>query len=139
MPAAPIRVVLGKVGLDLHDVGAKFVARGLREAGMEVIYLGPFQTATSIVGAAITEDPDVVAISNISGEYMSYVPELIADLRTHGLNPLVVVGGLIADADHRELIDRGVDAVFGQGSSIEAIVDYLRTAVGARAVDDASR
>jgi methylmalonyl-CoA mutase C-terminal domain/subunit len=70
---------------------------------------------------------------------MSYVPELIADLRAHGLNPLVVVGGLIADTDHRALIDLGVAAVFGQGSSIEAIVDYLRAAVGARAVDDASR
>lgn len=139
MSAIPIRVVLGKLGLDLHDVGAKFVARGLREAGMEVIYLGPFQTADSIVGAAIAEDPDVVAISNISGEYMSYVPELLAQLRAHGLNPLVVVGGLIAEADQRALIDLGVDAVFGQGSSIEGIVDYLRSAVGARAADDASR
>lgn len=139
MPVAPIRVVLGKVGLDLHDVGAKFVARGLREAGMEVIYLGPFQTADSLLGAAITEDPDVVAVSSISGEYMSYVPELLVRLRAHELHPLVVVGGLIADADQRELLRLGVDAIFGQGSSIEAIVDYLRTAVDARSVDGTSR
>lgn len=134
MATIPIRVLLGKVGLDMHDVGAKFVARGLREAGMEVIYLGPFQTAETIVGATITEDPDVVAISSISGEYMRYVPDLIARLRSHDLAPRVVLGGLIADGDRHALLDLGVDAVFGQGSSIEAIVDYLRGAV-----DGASR
>ena len=133
MSTHPIRVVIGKVGLDLHDIGAKFVARGLREAGMEVIYLGPFQTADSIVGAAITEDPDVVAISTISGEYLSYVPEVLDGLRANGLAPLLVVGGLVADGDRQALADLGVDAVFGPGSASEAIADYLRSAVAARA------
>ncbi len=139
MTSQPIRVVLGKVGLDLHDVGAKFVVRGLREAGMEVIYLGPFQVADSIVGAAVTEDPDVVAVSSISGEYMSYVPEILTKLRERGLAPSVVVGGLVPPADREELIRLGVDAVFGQGSSIEEIVDFIRRAVAERAARGAAR
>ncbi|HKT72062.1 MAG TPA: cobalamin-dependent protein [Steroidobacteraceae bacterium] len=132
--AHPIRVVLGKVGLDLHDWGAKFVARGLREAGMEVIYLGPFQTAATIVGASTTEDPDVVAVSNISGEYMQHVPELMAKLREHGLSPVVLVGGLVPAKDKDRLLALGVDAVFGQGSSMGEIVKFIQEAVNDRAV-----
>ncbi len=132
MTEHPIRIVLGKVGLDMHDVGVKFVARGLREAGMEVIYLGPFQTADSLVGAATTEDPDVVAISNASGEYMAYVPELLSMLRKQGLSPLVVIGGLVPENDRETLLGLGVDAVFGPGSNIAEIADYLRRAVSER-------
>jgi methylmalonyl-CoA mutase C-terminal domain/subunit len=132
MNNSPIRVVLGKVGLDMHDIGAKVVARGLREAGMEVIYLGPFQTADSMVGVATTEDADVIAVSNISGEYGSYVPELISKLRERDLDPVVVVGGLIPDTDRTALLELGVEAVFGQGSTIEAIVDFIRAAVNRR-------
>ncbi len=133
MSPTPIRVLLGKVGLDLHDVGTKYVARGLREAGMEVIYLGPFQTAESIVVAATSEDPDVVAISNISGEYLSYMPEIVHLLRDSGLEPLVVLGGLVPEGDHEKLTRIGVDAVFGQGSKVEDIVKYIRDAVAVRA------
>jgi methylmalonyl-CoA mutase C-terminal domain/subunit len=133
MNNTPIRVVLGKLGLDMHDIGTKVVARGLREAGMEVIYLGPFQTADSVVGAATTEDADVVAVSNISGEYMTYVPEILTKLRELELDPVVIVGGLVTSKDEKTLLDSGVDSVFGQGSSIESIVAYIRDAVARRA------
>lgn len=128
----PIRVLLGKMGLDMHDVGAKFVARGLREAGMEVIYLGPFQTAASVTGAALAEDPDVVAISNISGEYISHAPELLIELRAAELCPVVVLGGLILESDQKALLDAGVDAIFGPGSQLDNIVAYIRSAVAER-------
>lgn len=133
MNKTPIRVVLGKLGLDMHDIGAKVVARGLREAGMEVIYLGPFQTAHSIVGAATTEDVDVVAVSNISGEYMTYVPEILSKLRERDLAPVVIVGGLVPDKDKKALLELGVDGVFGQGTTLESIVDFIRGAVARRA------
>jgi methylmalonyl-CoA mutase, C-terminal domain len=132
MNTTPIRVVLGKVGLDMHDIGSKVVARGLREAGMEVIYLGPFQTADSVVGAATTEDADVVAVSNISGEYATYVPEIVSKLRDRDLHPIVIVGGLVPDKDRQGLIDLGVDGVFGQGSTIDSIVEFIRGAVAKR-------
>jgi len=129
---SPIRVVLGKLGLDMHDIGAKFVARGLREAGMEVIYLGPFQTADSIVGAATTEDVDVVAVSNISGEYMAYVPELLEKLAARKLDPIVIIGGLVPPSDRQALLELGVHGVFGQGSTIEEIVAFIEKAVAKR-------
>lgn len=132
MNNSPIRIVLGKVGLDMHDVGSKFVARGLRDAGMEVIYLGTFQTADSVVGAATTEDAEVVAISNISGEYMLYVPEIMDLLHARGMDPLVIVGGLVPPKDHERLRALGVHGVFGQGSSIESIVSFVQQAVAQR-------
>ncbi|OQZ07397.1 MAG: hypothetical protein B6D36_00110 [Planctomycetes bacterium UTPLA1] len=132
MEKTPIRVVLAKVGLDMHDIGVKFVARGLRDAGMEVIYLGPFQTAETIVGAVVTEDADVVAVGNISGEYMSYVPELLTKLGEQELNPIVVVGGLVPEKDRNKLLELGVHGVFGQGSALDSIVAFIREQVRGR-------
>ncbi len=132
MEKTPIRVVLAKVGLDMHDIGVKFVARGLRDAGMEVIYLGPFQTAETIVGAVVTEDADLVDVSNISGEYMSYVPELLKKLQEHELNPIVVVGGLVPEKDRNKLLESGVHGVFGQGSALDSIVAFVREQVRRR-------
>ena len=132
MNTSPIRIVLGKVGLDMHDIGSKFVARGLRDAGMEVIYLGAFQTADSIVGAATTEDADVVAVSNISGEYMLYVPEILQKLKERAMDPVILVGGLVPPKDNERLLAMGVHGVFGQGSTIEAIVAFVQAAVEKR-------
>lgn len=128
----PIRVLLGKVGLDLHDIGVKYVARGLREAGMEVIYIGPLQTAESLVGAAVTEDPDVIGISSISGEYMSYVPEIMRLLAECQLSPIVVVGGLVAVNDIPALLDLGVCRVFGKQTNMNEISEYLDEEVRSR-------
>ena len=128
MTEPPVRVLLAKVGLDLHDVGAKFVARSLRDAGMEVIYIGPFQTSASIVNATLEEDPDVVAISSISGEYKPYLREIVRDLAQQSLDPILVVGGLVPPGDRAELLSLGVGAVFGQGSAIGDIIDFLRRA-----------
>lgn len=132
MSQHPIRVLLAKVGLDLHDVGAKFVARSLRDAGMEVIYLGPFQTSASIVNATLEEGPDVVAISSISGEYKPYVREIVRDMKDQSLDPLLIVGGLVPPGDKQELLSLGVDAVFGQGSAIDDIIAFLRQAAAER-------
>lgn len=132
MNTSPIRVVLGKVGLDMHDIGTKFVARGLRDAGMEVIYLGPFQTADGIVGAATTEDADVLAVSNISGEYMLYMPEILQKLADRELHPLVIVGGLVPPKDRERLLAMGVHGVFGQGSTIDTIVAFIEDAAAKR-------
>jgi len=97
-----------------------------------VIYLGPFQTADTVVGAATTEDVDVVAISNVSGEYMVYVPELLTKLRERDLDPVVIIGGLVPDKDKHVLLQLGVDGVFGQGSTLDSIVDFIRNAVAKR-------
>lgn len=132
MSQHPIRVLLGKVGLDLHDVGAKFIARSLRDAGMEVIYLGPFQTSTSIVNATLEEGPDVVAISSISGEYKPYIREIVRDMRQQSLDPILVVGGLVPAGDREELLGLGVSAVFGQGSAMDDIIAFLRRATDER-------
>lgn len=132
MSQHPIRVLLAKVGLDLHDVGAKFVARSLRDAGMEVIYLGPFQTSASIVNATLEEGPDVVAISSISGEYKPYVREIVRDMKDQALAPLLIVGGLVPPGDKQELLFLGVDAVFGQGSAMDDIISFLRQAAAER-------
>ncbi len=132
MSQHPVRVLLAKVGLDLHDVGAKFVARSLRDAGMEVIYLGPFQTSASIVNATLEEDPDVVAISSISGEYKPYIREIVRDLASQSLDPILVVGGLVPPGDRAELLALGVDAIFGQGSAMDDIIAFLRQAAGDR-------
>lgn len=131
MTDRPVRVLLGKVGLDLHDIGAKYVARGLREAGMEVIYLGPFQTAATMLDAAVSEDPDVIAVSTVSGEYMSYVPEIAAGLKAEDLAPMLVLGGLVSPADAAELARLGVHRTFGPGSRIEEIVAAIRAHVAA--------
>lgn len=132
MSQHPIRVLLAKVGLDLHDVGAKFVARSLRDAGMEVIYLGPFQTSASIVNATLEEGPDVVAISSISSEYKPYVREIVRDMKDQALDPLLIVGGLVPPGDKQELLSLGVDAVFGQGSAMDDIIGFLRQAAAER-------
>lgn len=138
LASAGPRVLLGKVGLDLHDVGAKFVARSLREAGMEVIYLGPFQTAETMLGAALTEDPDVVAVSTISGEYMAYVPPLVDGLRREGLDPVVLLGGLIAPDDHAPLRAAGVDGIFGSDSQIDDIVRFIHRTLAERRVSSST-
>jgi methylmalonyl-CoA mutase, C-terminal domain len=135
----PIRVLLGKFGLDLHDVGAKFIARGLSRAGMEVIYLGPFQTVASVLGAAVTESPDVVAISNVSGEYTSYMPELLSALAAADLRPVVILGGLVLEGDVAALKEAGVDEVFGPGTQLDDVVAYLRGAVAERSARLGSR
>ena len=128
MTAQPtLRVLVAKPGLDGHDRGAKVVARGLRDAGMEVIYSGLHRTPTQIVRTALEEDVQVVGLSILSGAHRRLVPEVVAGLRAEGMDDvLVVVGGIIPDAHVEDLMSRGVSAVFSPGTPIETIVSFIR-------------
>jgi methylmalonyl-CoA mutase C-terminal domain/subunit len=124
---SPIRVLIAKPGLDGHDRGAKVLVRALRDAGMEVIYTGLFQTPEMIAVAALQEDVQVVGLSILSGAHLSLFPKIITELRTRGLDHvLLVAGGTIPPRDVQGIKDLGVDAVFGPGSSLSSIVEYIR-------------
>jgi methylmalonyl-CoA mutase cobalamin-binding domain/chain len=125
---APLRVVLAKVGLDGHDRGIKVVARGLRDAGMHVIYAGLWQTPEAVVRMVGDEDADWLGLSLLSGAHMVQVPRVLELLREAGLGHVgVVIGGIIPEADIAKLQEMGVARVFGPGTPIAGIVDFLRT------------
>ncbi len=122
-----IRVLVAKPGLDGHDRGAKVVARGLRDAGMEVIYTGLHRTPAQIVRAALEEDVQVVGLSILSGAHNRLLPEVVSQLRAEGLDDvLVVAGGIIPDEDVAGLERSGVAAVFQPGTALEEIVGFIR-------------
>jgi len=128
---SPVRIVVAKPGLDGHDRGAKVVARALRDAGMEVVYTGLHQTPEQIVEAAIQEDADGVGLSVLSGAHLSLFARTIALLKERDAADIVVFGGgIIPDADIPELEALGVKRVFGPGTSMHAIVDWVRENVG---------
>ena len=125
----PIRVLVAKPGLDGHDRGAKVIARALRDSGMEVIYTGIRQTPQMIVQAAAQEDVDVVGISILSGAHLEILPEIVRLLREEAMDDvLVVVGGIIPEADRQTMLDLGVSRVFGPGTSTGSIVDFIVSA-----------
>jgi methylmalonyl-CoA mutase C-terminal domain/subunit len=127
----PIRVLVAKPGLDGHDRGAKVIARALRDAGMEVIYTGLRQTPEMIVNAALQEDVQVIGLSILSGAHNAIVPRVMDLLREKGMSDVkVVVGGIVPDEDAAALQKSGVAAVFQPGASLEAIVTFIRGAVG---------
>jgi methylmalonyl-CoA mutase, C-terminal domain len=129
----PIKVLIAKPGLDGHDRGAKVLARGLRDEGFEVVYTGLRQTPEMIVSAALQEDVDVVGLSILSGAHMTLLPRVVAGLREQGMDDvLVTAGGIIPDDDVPELMAAGVSAVFGPGTTIRQVADYLRTNVKPR-------
>src|SRR5262245_57036499 len=123
----PVRVVLAKVGLDGHDRGIKVVARALRDAGMQVIYAGLWQTPEAIVRTVADEDAEWVGLSLLSGAHMTLVPKVLDLLRQNGLDHVgVLVGGIIPEADVAKLQQMGVARVFGPGTPLDEIVAYLR-------------
>jgi methylmalonyl-CoA mutase C-terminal domain/subunit len=125
-----IRVLIAKPGLDGHDRGAKVVARALRDAGMEVIYTGLRQTPEMIAEAALQEDVDVVGLSILSGAHMTLFPRVIALLHQNGQDDVIVIGGgIIPPEDDLALRSLGVRAVFGPGTPLEQIVQYIRQEV----------
>ena len=122
-----IRVLIAKPGLDGHDRGAKVVARALRDAGMEVIYTGLHQTPEQIAEAAIQEDVDVVGLSCLSGAHMTLFPRVVQLLREKGAGDIMVTaGGIIPDEDVPRLIEAGIAATFGPGTSLEEIIEFHR-------------
>lgn len=123
----PIRILLAKAGLDGHDRGIKVIARALRDAGMEVIYLGLFQTPEQIVTAAVQEDVDVIGVSILSGAHMP-IMRRVCELRAKNLidDVPVLLGGIIPDEDVPELKAMGVAEVFTPGASLEEIIKWIK-------------
>jgi methylmalonyl-CoA mutase C-terminal domain/subunit len=125
-----IRVVIAKPGLDGHDRGAKVIARALRDAGMEVIYMGLRQTPEQIVAAALQEDADVIGLSILSGAHMHICPRVLELPEARGLGDvLVVVGGIIPDVDIPKLRQLGVKGIFLPGSPMQQIVEFIQANV----------
>lgn len=123
-----VRVLVGKVGFDGHDRGARVVARILRDAGMEVVYVGLRQTPETIAAAARDEDVDVVGLSMHNGAHRTLAPLVVRALRDEGLTTAVVVGGIVPDPDVQYLLDEGVAAVLGPGASNDAVIAAVRDA-----------
>jgi len=122
-----IRVVIAKPGLDSHDRGAKVVARALRDAGMEVIYTGLRQTPEQIVETALQEDVDVIGLSILSGAHNTLFPRIMELLKKKGLNDvLVFAGGIIPQEDAPALRKIGIKEVFGPGTTISTLVEFVR-------------
>ena len=128
----PYRVIVAKPGLDGHDRGARVVARALRDAGFEVIYLGLFQTAASITRVAVDEDVDAVGLSILSGAHGTLFPDVIAALRDAELDVLVFGGGVIPADDIATLEAAGVARVFTPGASLAEIGRWLGTTLDER-------
>lgn len=132
-PAAPIRVIVAKVGLDGHDRGVKIVARTLRDAGMDVIYTGLHRTPEEVVDAAIQEDVDVIGISILSGAHMTVFPRLVDLLKSRDADDILVVGGgVIPDDDLPKLKALGVKDILLQDTPPAAIVAMIRRVVAER-------
>ena len=126
----PVRVVLAKLGLDGHDRGIRVVARMLRDAGMEVIYLGLRQTTDSIVAAVEQEDADVVGLSMHNAGHLTLGPAMVAALESAGIDIPVVIGGIVPDDDRALLFDAGIADVLGPGTSSVEVVEAIRRATG---------
>ena len=130
--ARKLRILIAKPGLDGHDRGAKIIARALLDAGMEVIYTGLRQTPEMIAEAALQEDVDAIGLSVLSGAHMALVPRVFELLEAQGQAGLpVLLGGIIPDEDIPVLRERGVSAVFGPGTTTDAVVAAFEQ-VGAR-------
>ena len=127
--AEAIRVLIAKPGLDGHDRGAKYIARTLRDAGMEVIYSGLRQTPEMITGTALQEDVNVVGLSILSGAHRDLLPAITAQLKEKGLDVIVIAGGIIPEDDIPFLKQVGISAVFGPGTPSQGIADYITQAV----------
>jgi methylmalonyl-CoA mutase C-terminal domain/subunit len=124
---APVRVLVGKPGLDGHDRGAKVVAAALRDAGMEVVYTGLHQTPEMIATAAIQEDVDVVGLSILSGAHLTLFPRVRALLDEAGRTDILLIGGGIIPPDDIEALEvQGVGKLFGPGTSTDDIIGFIR-------------
>ena len=118
----PAKILLTKIGLDGHDRGSRLVATFLRDAGMEVVYTGPWQEIAAVVNLAIQEDVDLIGVSSLATDHL-IMPKLVTALREAGLgNVAVVVGGIVPDGEEAMLYDAGIAYVFHPGAGREEIV-----------------
>jgi methylmalonyl-CoA mutase, C-terminal domain len=133
MASRPLRVIVAKAGLDGHDRGAKVIARALRDAGMEVIYTGLFQTPEQIVQTAIQEDADGIGLSILSGAHMTLFPLVLEQLKAQGAQDVVFFGGgTIPPEDAETLKHKGVQAIFTPGAPLQEIIDFVQAECGKR-------
>ena len=125
--APPLRVLIGKVGLDGHDRGVKLIARSLRDAGMEVIYTGLHQTPEHVVATAIQEDVQAIGLSIHSGAHNTLFPRVLELLHAQEADDIVVFGGgIIPHADIPGLMAQGVGKLFPPGTPMQEIVTFLK-------------
>ncbi|MFH1169606.1 MAG: cobalamin B12-binding domain-containing protein [Chloroflexota bacterium] len=128
-----IKVIIAKPGLDGHELGAKLIARVLRDAGMEVIYTGMRQTPQMIAEAAVQEDADVIGLSILSGAHIELTTRLFQYLKEKGTDDvMVLVGGIVPEDDIPALKKLGVRGVFGPGTDTREVIDLIRKGVPAR-------
>jgi len=128
-----IRVLVAKVGLDGHDVGARVIARGLLDAGMEVIYTGLRRTPEQVVRAALEEDVDVIGVSILSGAHLTLLPRLRKLLDDAGAKDIgLIAGGVIPQEDIGPLKEAGVNEIFLSGTTVLDIVNYILERFGDR-------
>jgi methylmalonyl-CoA mutase C-terminal domain/subunit len=121
---------VAKPGLDGHDRGAKVIARALRDAGFEVIYTGLHKTPEEVVEVAVQEDADAIGLSLLSGAHMTLIPRIMELMKERGVEDvLVIVGGIIPDADIPKLKALGVGEVFTPGASLDSIASWLKNAL----------
>ncbi len=121
------RILIAKCGLDGHDRGAKFIAKALRDAGMEIIYTGIRQTPYDVAHTAVQEDVDLVGLSILSGAHNSIFPKLIAELKAQGADDIYVFGGgVIPEEDIPVLKSAGVKAIFTPGATVETIISEIK-------------
>ncbi len=126
------RVLIAKCGLDGHDRGAKYIARALRDAGMEVIYTGIRQSTEDVARTAVQEDVDIVGLSLLSGAHKTLFPKLLESLKKNGGESIPVFGGgVIPKSDIPELLQSGVKAIFTPGTSIQEIISEIKKILGA--------
>lgn len=122
-----MRVLIAKPGLDLHDRGAKVLVRTLRDSGMEVIYTGIRQTPEQIVETAIQEDVDAIGLSHLTGAHMILFPRIMRLLKENGVSDVLVIGGgIIPEEDVPPLKEAGIAEIFGPGTPLGNIVNYLK-------------
>lgn len=122
------RVLIGKVGLDGHDRGAKVIARGLRDEGFDVIYTGIRQKPRAIARAAVQEDVDAIGLSSLSGGHMTNFSDVLEALEELGRPDIpVYAGGIIPEEDVQTLKEKGIQEVFGPGTEMSEIVDRFRS------------
>lgn len=137
MNKRPPKVIVTKIGFDGHDRGSRVIAACLRDAGMEVIYTPPWQEIATVVKLAIEEDADVIGISSLATDHL-IIPKLMQALRDAGLQDVhVIVGGIIPTKDEKELLKSGVAKVFHPGSSLEDIVNEVRSLAQSRTHSEA--
>lgn len=120
-----VKVLLSKIGLDGHNRGILLVARMLRDAGFEVVYLGWHRTPEEIVQSAIQEDVDLVGINSMADAHRVLAPRLVKLLREKGMQIPVVLGGFIQPEDIPELKASGVAEVFGSGTDFETVIQWI--------------